>query len=122
MSPGKNILQRDQRFSMPLAVEATVRFNYPNPNGQRRSMTLLELSASGLSFVAENELPLIVRGAKLEGVVIQVGDTEIEGKLLIKHLTTGESAEVLYGGVFYPATMTGQQELSGIISRLNDRQ
>jgi hypothetical protein len=121
MSAKPDTLQRDQRYSMPLAVDATARFNYPNPNGQRRTATLLELSASGLSFVAENELPLIVRGAKLEGVVIQVGDTEIEGKLLIKHVTKGESDEVVYGGVFYPATMAGQQELNRIIFRLDDR-
>jgi hypothetical protein len=118
MAATRTFLQRDPRYPIPPAVEARVEFNYPNPSGRRLSLLLLDISASGLSFVADHELPLVVRGANVDGVEVRVGDTNIEGKLVIKHLTRGDAYEVMYGGVFYPASAPDQQRLNDVISML----
>ena len=92
-------------------------FRYPNPNGRLLSMPLTDLSVAGLSFAADSELPLIVRGARIEGVVVLLGDIRIEGKLLVMHCTPG-GPRVFYGAVFYPATEPDQRRLSEVISGL----
>jgi hypothetical protein len=118
MQETKSFVQRDPRYAIPPNVDARVEFNYPNPEGRRLSLQLLDLSVSGLSFVADHELPLVVRGAKLEGAVIRVGDAEIEGKLLIKHFTRGEAYEVMYGAILFPENAQDQQKLNDVISML----
>ena len=67
----RQFVQRDPRYAVPVAVDACVEFSFPNPNGRRLVLPLLELSASGLSFIVDHELPLLVRGARLEGVLVR---------------------------------------------------
>jgi hypothetical protein len=110
-------VQRDPRYRIPPLLEAFVEFRFPNPDGRLLSMRLTDLSVAGLSFVADSELPLIVRGARIDGVTVLLGDIRMEGKLLIMHATPG-GPRVLYGAVFYPATEEEQRKLSEVISGL----
>ena len=118
MAGTRQFAQRDPRYPVPIAVDASLEFNFPNPGGRRLVLRLLELSIAGLSFVAEHELPLLVRGARIEGVVIRVGNSEIAGRVLIKHHTRARGAEVIYGGFFYPETEQDQNKLSSVITGL----
>jgi hypothetical protein len=101
-----------------MALDASLEFNFPNKEGRRLVLRLLELSIAGLSFVAENDLPLLVRGARIEDVLIRVGGREIAGRMLIKHRTPARGAEIIYGGFFYPETEQDQNKLSSVVSRL----
>jgi len=120
MSTIRSTVQRDPRYRIPPLLEAFVEFRYPNPDGRLLSMPLTDLSVAGLSFAADSELPLIVRGARVEGVVVLLGDIRMEGKLLIMHSTPG-GPRVTYGAVFYPATEEDQRKLSEIISGLESQ-
>jgi hypothetical protein len=113
--------QRDPRYPVPMALDASLEFNFPNPDGRRLVLRLLELSIAGLSFAAESELPLLVRGARLDGVVIRIGGGEIAGRMLIKHRTRARGPEVIYGGYFYPETEQDQNRLGSVITRLARR-
>lgn len=113
----RSTVQRDPRYTIPPLLEAFVEFRYPNPNGRLLSMPLTDMSVAGLSFAADSELPLIVRGARIEDVVVLLGDIRIEGKLLVMHCTPG-GARTVYGAVFYPATEPDQRRLSEVISGL----
>lgn len=117
MAKTRSTVQRDPRYRIPPLLEAFVEFRYPNPNGRLLSMPLTDLSVAGLSFAASSELPLIVRGARIEDVVVLLGDIRMEGKLLIMHSTPG-GPRVVYGAVFYPATEPDQLRLSGVIEGL----
>jgi hypothetical protein len=114
----KTFAQRDPRYPIPPAVDARVEFSYPNPGGRTLSTLLIDISVAGLSFVADHELPLVVRGARLEKVVVWVGDVEIRGSLLVKHFTRGAGSEVMYGGIFYPDSQADQLRLSQVIAEL----
>ena len=117
----RQFVQRDPRYSIPMAVDACVEFNFPNPSGRRLVLPLLELSVSGLSFIVDHELPLLVRGARLEGVLVRVGDSEISGRLLLKRLTRGVRSEAIYGGVFYPETEQDQNKIGAVLTGLASR-
>ena len=121
MSATRSTVQRDPRYTMPPFMEAYVEFRYPNSSGRRLSMPLLDISVAGLSFAAGSGLPLIVRGARIEGVVVLLGDIRMEGKLLIMHATAGGPSGVAYGAVFYPATEQDQLRLNGVIAGLASR-
>lgn len=121
MPTTRSTVQRDPRYAIPPLVEACVEFRYPNPKGRRLSMPLLDLSVAGLSFAADSALPLIVRGARIENVVVLLGDIRIEGKLLVMHSTPGGPSGVVYGAVFYPATEEDQLRLNGVIAGLASR-
>jgi len=117
----RSTVQRDPRYTVPPLVEAFVEFRYPNPGGRRLSLSLLDISVAGLSFAADSELPLIVRGARIENVVVLLGDIRIEGKLLVMHSTRGGPTGIVYGAVFYPATEQDQLRLNGVIAGLASR-
>ena len=72
-------------------------------------------------FELWTNMPLLVRGARLQGVTLSVGDSQIGGRLLIKHQTRGARSETIYGGVFYPDTEQDQNRLGCVVSRLASR-
>lgn len=119
MSATPSGIQRDPRYLVPPGVDACVEFHYPSPHGRRLSSQLLELCVAGLSFLIDRELPLVVRGAWLDSVVVRLGDSELGGKMLIKHRTEDDLGQFVYGGIFYPATEHDQLKLNGILSGLS---
>lgn len=116
MAPPQQAIQRDPRYPVPPGVDALVEFHYPNPHGRRLSTSLAELCVAGLAFVVDHELPLVVRGARIESVVVRLGDAELGGKLLIRHATEDDRGRFVYGAIFYPSTEHDQLKLNGILT------
>ena len=100
---GSNRLET--RYAVSRAERAFVEFDYPQPTGKRRRLSLLDLSSAGLCFA----LPFyglcgIELATSLLDVVVRVGGCEIEGEILVSHVTRESDARILCGGRFYPAT------------------
>jgi len=111
-------MQRDPRFAIPPDLDGRIAFHYPNAEGRRITASLLDLSIAGLSFALDHELPLIVRGARIEGAVLLVADREIEGNVRIMYCSRDEAGPAIYGGIFYPATERDQLEMNGLLAAL----
>jgi hypothetical protein len=110
--------QRDRRFALLVSRDARVQFAYPANSELRRDQPLLDISVTGLSFGLEHELPLLVRGAVIHGAVVRVGDCDMTGKLLVKHLTRSED-QFVCGAVFYPASEMESVKLNGLIAGIS---
>jgi hypothetical protein len=107
--------RRDPRVSTFSPGSAWVEFGYPNANGRRLRMALLDISVSGLSFSVKGDLPLVVPGAQFEDVIVRVGDCEIHGHFVVKHIALG-GPEVACGGMFYPKAVPDLLKLNGVIA------
>jgi hypothetical protein len=112
------LVKRDQRFAFLQAKNARVSFCYPNQDGTPIDQPLVDISVSGMSFALERELPLLSRGAVIAGVLVRIGDCEMRGKLLIKHVTRNGS-DVICGAVFYPASEIDMNKLNGMIAGIS---
>jgi hypothetical protein len=111
-------LQRDERFSILQSRDARVEFCYPNPQGRPLRLQLLDISVSGLRFRLSEQLPLLARGGVIEGVVVRVGECEMRGKLLIKHVTVEDSRKHC-GAIFYPADESDLYKLNGVLAGIS---
>lgn len=95
----------EDRYAVPRAERAFVEFDYPQPMGKRRRLSLLDLSSAGVCFALPfYGLSGIGLATNLIDVVIRVGSCEIEGEILVSHVTRESDERVLCGGRFYPAT------------------
>jgi hypothetical protein len=96
--------QRDPRFAVPPELNGRVEFRYPNRVGRVLMPRLHDISVSGVAFSLDHELPLMVRGARIEDAVVRIGDLELGGRLLVRHGTGTGAGTMVYGCVFYPST------------------
>ena len=95
----------ETRYAVSRAERAYVEFDYPQPTGKRRRLSLLDMSSAGLCFALPfYGLSGIESSTNLADVIIRVGGCEIEGEILVSHVTRESDARVLCGGRFYPAT------------------
>jgi hypothetical protein len=97
---------------------ARVEFDYPTPNGKQYRLPLVNISASGLSFMidAGDELAGLEEGAGLPDAVISLGECRISGEMLVMHMTAGPDSRYLCGALFYPATDTDLVKLKSVIA------
>lgn len=97
---------------------ARVGFDYPTPNGKQYEVPLVNISASGLSFLIDpgDELAGLEEGAGLPDAVIRLGECEIRGEMLIMHMTAGPDSRYVCGALFYPATDTDLVKLKSAIA------
>jgi len=115
----KTASRMEERISVPPTERAFVEFDYPQPSGKRRRLSLLDMSSAGLCFA----LPFYgLAGVDLSthiiDVVVRIGDREIEGELLVSHVTRHSEERILCGGRFYPATKTDCLQLTKAIAGL----
>ena len=107
-------VQRDQRFPIEGTAEAWVEFRYPGRD-RRLCCRVLDVSIAGISFVLDEELPLLTRGAKIEGALLRLRDRTLRGGFVVKHVTRIRHFETICGAVLYPDTDDDMNELVEVI-------
>ena len=116
--------RRDRRHLLDVGESAWVEFDYPSPSGPRWRLPLLDVSVAGLSFILPDELLGIDCGATLRDVVVRVGDCELQGSLVVMHVSPDPASYSWTGcgALFYPATEADQLKLKNIIARIEAAQ
>ena len=95
----------EARYAISRTERGHVEFDYPQPAGKRRRLTLLDLSSAGVCFALPfYGLSGIESSTNLVDVLIRLGGCEIEGEMVVSHVTRESDERVLCGGRFYPAT------------------
>ena len=100
--------RRQQRRRATSGSDSTcVEIKFPQPEGRKYELALVDVSVSGLSFALEDELPGLESGTDLADVVVRMGgDCEIHGELVVMHVTPRGSGRWLCGALFFAATDT----------------
>ena len=92
-----------RRYTIPEGAKAAVEFGYPGPSGPRHDVRLVDISVSGLSFVAGRELAGLGSGTTIPEVVVRFGGCEMRGEMLVMHVTPRTPETRTIGALFYPA-------------------
>ncbi len=109
----------ETRLGVPRAERAFVEFDYPQPTGKRRRLSLIDLSTAGLCFALPfYGLSGIELSTHLLDVIVRIGGCEIGGELLVSHVTRESDERILCGGRFYPATESDQLQMTKAIASL----
>ncbi len=95
--------RKHERYAPPAQWEARVEFEFPKPGGQPCSMRLKDISAGGLCFVLERDLPGLDVGESLDQATVVVGDRRIAGDLFVMRLTPNATKGATCGAFFFPA-------------------
>lgn len=104
----------ESRWSVPRYQQAFIEFDHPV--GKRRRLTVLDVSPAGVCFALPfYGLAGIETSSTLAEVVVRVGACEIEGELVVSHVTRESDQRVLCGGRFYPATALDQLQLQRVL-------
>jgi len=93
--------RRHRRHRMAPDGGARLEFTYPQPNGASLNVALLDLSPSGFSFSLTEELYDLDPGVSIDGVTMKLGETEIQGDILVIHINIERGVS---GALFYPST------------------
>ncbi len=113
----------EARLAVPRAERAFVEFDYPQPTGKRRRLSLLDLSTAGLCFALPfYGLSGIELSTHLIDVIVRIGGCQIEGELLVSHVTRESDERILCGGRFYPATEIDRFQMNKAIAGLESFQ
>lgn len=109
----------ETRLAVPRAERAFVEFDYPQPTGKRRRLSLIDLSTAGICFALPfYGLSGIELSTHLLDVIVRIGGCEIEGELLVSHVTRESDERILCGGRFYPATESDRLQMTKAIASL----
>ncbi len=109
----------ETRLAVPRAERAFVEFDYPQPTGKRRRLSLLDLSTAGLCFALPfYGLSGIELSTHLLDVIVRIDGCEIEGELLVSHVTRESDERILCGGRFYPAAESDRLQMTKAIASL----
>ncbi len=113
--------RRQRRYSIGRGKPAEVTFDYPHPGGPQRRLPLLNVSRSGISFAlaGNDDLALIEPGTRLETVVLNVGDCEIHGEMLVMHVTPDALSQAMCGALFYPASDVDLIKLRSVVAGMD---
>ncbi len=107
------------RHAVPRFERGCVEFDYPQPLGKSRRLSLLDMSSTGICFALPfYGLPKMKVGDELTDVVIRVGGSEIEGTLTISHLTRESEERILCGGKFTARSGIDELQLSKTLASL----
>lgn len=110
----------DDRRSAPRfdAFKGEIRFEYPKKGGQEFSMRVRDISASGISFVLDVDLPGLDIGRILERATVKIGKHEIRGDLVVMHMTDDGLPQPACGAMFYPRRDADILELRAVLDEL----
>jgi len=112
-----NSCQRpNERFWIWRAGEATVEFTYPD--GCHWCCDLLNISKGGVCFGLMDEQPALDSGLRIAEAVLRIAEVDIEGSLVVVHITESLSAGTVCGAEFMPATEDDRNRLTHAISQL----
>lgn len=98
--------RRQRRYAFPPGENASVEFGYPSPSGHLCRLRLADVSASGLGFVVEYELPGLAFGSTIRSATLHLRGRKIELDLLVVHISRVFAAGGVCGCLFYPASDT----------------
>lgn len=105
-----------QRHSLGRSLRAWVEIDDPAPTGGRLRFPLFDLSTCGFSFRCSDQLPGLEPGARYEPVKLYIGECEINGDMLVMHVTPNEESGIVSGVLFYPATDEELLKLKGVVA------
>jgi len=109
----------EDRITVPLTERAFVEFHYPQPTGKRRRLSLLDMSRAGLCFALPfYGLSGIDLSTHILDVLVRIGGCEIEGELLVSHVTRQSEERILCGGRFHPATGADRLQMTKALASL----
>jgi len=110
--------RRQTRFAVKATTQATVRFTHPGTKGDDQQLSVVNVSASGISFQvdADQGMQELGEGTTLEEVQLQIGGCAMSGDLLIMHVTTAADSGYVCGALFYPASDTDLVKLKSVVA------
>ena len=80
-------------------------------------LPLLDISEGGLCFECPGGLPEIAPGSSFTDAVVRIADCEIQGHIVICHVTSSISTGTLCGARFRPTTEADQARLSRLVNQ-----
>ena len=110
--------RRQSRFAVKPPKQAMIRFTYPGTDGDDQRLLVTNVSASGISFAVEGDQGIspLEEGTTLEEVELQIGGCNIDGDLLVMHVTHGADSGYVCGALFYPASDTDLVKLKSVVA------
>jgi hypothetical protein len=109
--------RKQTRYEVPVGRPSSVEFKR---GGRAHRLAVVNLSASGLSFVVDAGagLPALEAGTNLGKSVVRIGDCVLRGEMLVMHVTGTHDSRYLCGALFYPATDADLVRLKRLIADL----
>jgi hypothetical protein len=77
---------------------------------------MLDLSVAGLSFMVEESVPALEVGTRIENAVVRIAECEMQGHLVIRHVTGQADMTTHYGAIFYPRDESDLLKLNGVLA------
>ena len=112
--------RRSERYWLWHAGDAFVEFS--TSGGSHWCCDLLIISEHGVCFGLIDHQPALAPGSRIDGATVRVGESEINGALVIAHVTEEFSAGRICGAEFLPATADDRSQLTEVISGLQKKQ
>ena len=94
------------------------KIEFTGPDGTAHTRQLIELSVNGGSFQLPERIPGLEVGTTVEGSVIRFGDFKASVNFAIRHVTCGDGKVYEYGVQFHTMNDQDRNEISALISRL----
>jgi hypothetical protein len=106
------------RFAVKATTQATVRFTHPGTKGDDQLLSVVNVSASGISFQVEADQGMheLEEGTTLEEVQLQIGGCMMSGDLLVMYVTRAADSGYVCGALFYPASDTDLVKLKSVVA------
>lgn len=104
-------------FAAERGACAEVRFPVASP--ETLSLRVRDVSLGGISLILEATLPGLEVGDTLKGIDCVLEGRRVRGDLLVMHLTPGNAAGSVCGGLFYPATDEDLLLMRAIVEELD---
>lgn len=110
-----------RRSKRHAVVPGAARIDFVDPadprGSQPRSLSLLDLSPSGLSFRLPAEMTRPAVGASLGPSSIRIGKTvTIRGELVVMHVSLRGDGGLICGALFYPETDDDLVKLRSVVA------
>ena len=110
--------RKNPRFPLSPALQGTIEFGFPDRDGARCTMALLDLSRGGISFVLRHELPGLEVGESIDGARLSLGERVVNGDFLVMHLTPDATEGAVCGALFFPSEDADILTLRAVLATL----
>jgi len=105
-----------ERYRLLYSGEAFVEL--VGPDGRAWRLELMGISSQGLCFGLQGGQPVLERGSRVDGVVVQIGSARMDGMLLIAHATEEFASGTICGAAFHPTSEIDELKLREAIATL----
>jgi hypothetical protein len=107
--------RRQPRYTFGQDTPATVEFGQ---NGRAYRLRVADVSASGLGFLLEEDLPGLELGTTIRDVTFCYGEHRIAMDLLVLHVTQHFAGEPACGCLFFPGSDTDLVRFKELLAEL----